>query len=170
MTAWTPTSVPYDIHTGRELDFMLTRAKPFAHFSDVYPPEPDEEVIPQGAFAPYVANGTFEMCAFVELLPEPLAQSTPQIRGSVHVFYARPDETWRFDAFIALITAADTLGWSEEFERREGTLLGYSAKENDAHIERMLRSPRAKNFPWLRRLLEQRNSPVGTSNQRLERP
>ena len=98
MTSWFPLEVPYDIHTNRELDFMLTRGKPLAHFSDAYPPEPDEEVIPRAAFSPYVANGTFEMRAFVEFRSEPPPPQSPDIRGALHVFYARPHEAWRIDA------------------------------------------------------------------------
>ena len=158
MTGRTPTAVPYEIHTGRELEFMLSRGKPLAHFSEIYPPEPDEEIIPRNTFAPYVANGAIEMCAFVQLLREPRPDGAPEIRGSLHVFYALPQETWRIDAFIALINAAEHDGWSEDFERREGTLLGYSSAENDTHLEHLLRSPHASHFPWLRRLLAQRQS------------
>jgi hypothetical protein len=149
---------------------MLTRGKPLAHFSEIYPPEPDEEIIPQAAFASYVANGTFEMCVFVNLLTEPAPQGAPQMRGTLHVFYSRLEETWRIDAFIALIMAADVVGWSDEFERREGTLLGYSPEENDAHIEHLLRAPHASDFPWLRRLLAQQHRTDGPTNNRLERP
>jgi len=170
MTGWTPPAVPYEIHTGRELEFMLTRGKPLAPFSVIYPPEPDESIIPQRAFAPHVANGTFETCAFVRLHTGPPPERAPQMRGALHIFYALPRETWRIDAFIALLNATERDGWSEDFERREGTLLGYTSAENDAHIEHMVRAPDALRFPWLRRLLEQRQSTIGTSNQRLERP
>jgi hypothetical protein len=170
MTGWTPTSVPYEIHTDRELEFMLNRGKPLAHFSEIYPPEPAEEIIPRRTFAPYVSNGTIEMCAFVQLLREPPPDGTPEMRGSLHVLYALPRETWRIDAYIALIEAAERDGWSEDFERREGSLLGYSAAENDAHIEHLLRSPHASHFPWLRRLLAQRQAVGDTANPRSERP
>jgi hypothetical protein len=164
ITSWTPTAVPYEIHTGRELEFMLTRGKPLAHFSEAYPPDPVEEIIPRRAFAPYVANGTFETCVFVRLLNGPPPQRAPHVRGALHVFYAPPHETWRIDAFIALMDAADNQGWSEEFERREGSLLGYSKEENDAHIEHQLRSPHASHFPWLRRLIAEREGTGVTSN------
>jgi hypothetical protein len=164
MTSWTPSAVPYEIHTGRELEFMLSRGKPLAHFSEVYPPEPVEEIIPRRAFAPYVSNGTFETCVFVRLLNCLPPQRAPHVRGTLHVFYALPHETWRIEDFIALMNAADSQGWSENFERREGLLLGYSTEENDAHIEHQLRSPHASDFPWLKRLIAERERPGGTSN------
>jgi hypothetical protein len=161
--------LPYDIHTGRELEFMLNRSKPLAHFSDYYPPEPNEEIIPQHAFAPFVSSGLFEMRAFVKLLREPPPKQAPHVRGALHVFYAHAPESWRIDAFIELLDTSETQGWSEEFERREGTLLGYTPAQNDAHIERMLASAHASNFPWLRRILEQRRRSDGSSNNPLER-
>jgi hypothetical protein len=156
MKRWTPFDLPYEVHTGRELEFMLRRRKPLAHFSEIYPPEPDEEIIPQLAFAPYVANGTFEMCAFVELCAEAPTPRAPQARGAIHVFYARPAETWRIEAYIAMMRAASKAGWSEGFERLEGHLLGYSEGETDAHVEHLLEAPHAADFPWLRRLLSKR--------------
>jgi hypothetical protein len=153
MTGWTPFDVPYDVHTTRELEFMLTRGKPLAHFSEPYPPEPDEEFIPQAAFAPYVADGTFELRAFVTLEPR---ADRPEIRGAIHVFYARPAEAWRVDAYIAMMNAAARSGWSEGFERLEGFLLGYTDAQTDAHIEHLLKAPHARDFPWLRRLLSER--------------
>jgi hypothetical protein len=157
MKRWTPFDVPYDIHTDRELEFMLMRGKPLSHFSDAYPPEPDEQIIPRAAFAPHVANGTFEMRVFVEPLTKSPAPQTPQVRGTIHVFYARPHEAWRVDAYIAMMAAAAKAGWSEGFERLQGSLLGYTEAQNDAHIEHLLRAPHAVDFPWLRRMLtEQR--------------
>ena len=164
-----PTDVPYEIHTGRELEFMLNRGKPLAHFSDYYPPEPDEDIVPQRAFAPFVSSGLFEMRAVVRLLTGPPPKRAPYVRGALHIFYAPPRESWRVDAFLELLDASDRHGWSEEFERREGTLLGYSPAQNDAHIERMLKSPHALDFPWLRRLLKQRQASSGTSGNPLER-
>jgi hypothetical protein len=156
MTSCTPFDLPYELHTNRELEFMLTRGKPLAHFSDAYPPEPDEEIIPQKAFGPYVADGTFEMRAFVELVKESPQPRAPQMRGSLHVFYARSSESWRIDAFIAMMAVAAQAGWSEGFERLEGRLLGYSDSQTDAHIEHLLQSPHARDFPWLRRLRAER--------------
>jgi len=157
MTDWSPFDVPYELHTNRELEFMLSRAKPLAHFSGGHPYEPDDELIPRADFAPYVADGTFEHREFVLLESGPPPPRAPQIRGGIHVFYARPSEAWRIDAFIAMITIAQTTGWSEGFERLEGLLLGYSESQCDAHIEKSLRAPHAGDFPWVRRLIAERN-------------
>jgi hypothetical protein len=152
---WSPFDVPYDLHTNRELEFMLARGKPLAHFYDTYPPEPDEEVIPRSAFAAHVANGTFETCEFVELLEAQLPHA-PQVRGTIHVLYARKSELWRIDAYIRMKAEGDKKGWSERLERLQGKLLGYSDLENDAHIEHLLSSPHAGDFPWLRPLVQER--------------
>jgi hypothetical protein len=146
-----PDALPYEIHTNRELEFMLHRGKPLAHFSDAYPPEPDEEIIPAQAFAPYVADGTFEKREFVELLRGPPPAAAPQTRGTLHVFYAPARHAWRIDAFIMMMAASAKSGWSEGFERLEGALLGYEEWQTDVHLERLRASPRAKNFYWLRR-------------------
>ena len=135
---------------------MLTRGKPLAVFADAYPPVPPEEIIPRKAFAPYVANGSFEMRVYVQPLREPPPPEFPGVRGAIHVLYARKSESWRIDAYIAMWAAADKSGWNHGFERLEGTLLGYTEWENDAHIEQALRSPHARNFPWLRRLADER--------------
>jgi hypothetical protein len=58
---------------------MLARVKPLAHFSDCYPPEPSEEIIPGDAFAPYVQSGQFVERLFVSL--EEHDTSVPAIRG-----------------------------------------------------------------------------------------
>ena len=76
-------TLPYDVHTNRELEFMLDRGKPLAHFYDAYPAEPDEEIFPEEAFAPYVENGKFVMREFVEPLPEP-PKGHPHVRGVRH--------------------------------------------------------------------------------------
>jgi hypothetical protein len=156
MKCWSPFDVPYEVHTDRELQLMLSRGKPLAHFSEAYPPEPAEEVIPRAAFAPHVADGTFEMREFVELRRGPPIPRALQVRGSLHVFYARPDQAWRIEAYIAMLSAAARAGWSEGFERLQGFLLGYSEAETDAHIEHLLEAPHARDFPWLVSLLADR--------------
>jgi hypothetical protein len=136
-----PDALPYTLHTNRELEFMLTRGKPLAHFSDAYPSEPDEAIVPEQAFAPYVASGTFEKRVFVELLDEPPPATAPHLRGTLHVLYAPPRHAWRIDAFIMMLAAAAKAGWSEGFERLEGTLLGYEEWQTDAHLERLRAGP-----------------------------
>lgn len=146
-----PAVLPYEVHTNRELEFMLDRGKPLAHFCDVYPSETNDVVIPEHAFAPYVTNGTFEKRVFVELRHEPPPASAPHVRGTLHVFYAPPRHAWRIDAYIMMLAAAAKSGWSEGFERLEGSLLGYEEWQTDAHLERLRASAHAKRFHWLRR-------------------
>jgi len=108
--------------------------KPLAVFADAYPPVPSEEIIPRKAFAPYVASGTFDVRVYVEPLREPPPPGFPHARGIIRFLYARTSESWRIDAYIAMLAAAERSGWSQEFERLEGTLLGYEEWQNDAHI------------------------------------
>jgi hypothetical protein len=129
----------YEIHTNRELEFMLRRGKPLAHFVDDHPAEPNEDIIPEGAFEPYVQSGKFVKRDYAEL---------GRLR---HLFYALPAEEWRIDAFIAMLSVAAKTGWSEGFERLEGKLLGYEDWQTDIHLERLRAGPHAVKFPWLRR-------------------
>ena len=141
----------HELHTGRELEFMLERGKPLAHFSDAYPSEPDEEIVPELAFGVHVRDGKFVKREFVEPLRGPPPQGHPHIRGIRHVLYAKPAEAWRIDAYIMMLTDAAKAGWSEEFERLEGSLLGYEDWQTDLHLERLRVGPHAKRFHWLRK-------------------
>lgn len=48
------------------------------------------------------------------------------------IYYALPDEEWRIDAMIELMSGT---GWTLADERREGELLGYTDLQNDFWIE-----------------------------------
>lgn len=144
--------LPYTIHTGRELELMLAGVKPLAVFCDSYPEEPCEEIIPENAFKPYVEAGNFEKREFVEVLDNPPPATHCYIKGHRYVIYSTPEENWRIDAYIEMRAQSRILGWSEEFERREGFLLGYEDWQTDAWIDSLLRRPQAKNVPWLQRL------------------
>jgi hypothetical protein len=143
--------LPYELHTNRELEFMLGRGKPLAHFSDVYPSEPDEEIVPEMAFCPHVKQGRFVKREFVEPLLGPPPQDRPHVRGIRHVFYAQSAEAWRIDAYIMMLAASAKAGWNEGFERLEGSLLGYEEWQTDLHLERLRVGPHAKKFHWLRK-------------------
>ena len=139
---------PYELHTNRELEFMLSRGKPFAHFSDAYPAEPCEDIIPEEAFAAYVASGLIEKREFV--VPCAAPPGHPQVRGVRHVLYARAPEAWRIDAWILIVFAAEKTGWNEGFERLEGALLGYEEWQTDIHIERLRQDPKIrKMWRWV---------------------
>lgn len=140
----------YDVHTNRELEFMLRRGKPLAHFSDAYPAVPDEEIFPEEAFSRYVESGRFVKREFVEPLREPPPKDFPHVRGIRHLLYARASEEWRIDAYIMMMAAAGRAGWSEGFERLQGSLLGYEEWQTDKHLERLRANSHAKDFHWLR--------------------
>lgn len=132
--------LPYKIHTNRELTLMLAGSKPLAAFVEDYPRVTVQEVIPEAAFEPYVLSGRFVKR---EKLYPGLEDGGPQRDGprrSIRrVLYARKDEAWRIDAYLLLHEVAVYSGWSEGFERMEGTLLGYEQWQNDAYI-RMMRA------------------------------
>jgi hypothetical protein len=130
---------------------MLSRRKPLAHFSDAYPADPNEEIFPELAFAPYVANGTFEARDYVELLAGPPLKDFPEVKGIRHLFFAPPHEAWRIDAYLVMMMASKRSGWSEGFERLEGLLLGYTNAEIDAWLEHLRRLPEIHRVNWLRR-------------------
>ena len=122
--------LPYKIHTNRELLLMLSGAKPLAVFSDDVPDNEEIELIPEESFSPYVQEGRFvkrEFRYFIGLV---------NIRT---VLYALKEEAWRIDAWLLMRKTADKAGWSEGFERMEGSLLGYEDWQNDIHIELMYR-------------------------------
>jgi hypothetical protein len=143
-------SPPYTVHTGQELELMLVGTKPLAHFYDVHPQEPCEDIIPVEAFAPYVTQGRFSERSYVELLQDPPPKGHEHVRGILHVFYALQSEEWRIDEYIQLQAESAKSGWSEAFERRQGALLGYEPWQCDAHMEALRASPVSCNWYWLR--------------------
>jgi len=146
--------VSYEIHTNRELEFMLNRGKPLAVFYDAYPPLPCEEIVPRKAFAPYVSSGKFDLRIYVEPLTEPPPSRAPWVKGIIYFLYAKRSESWRIDAYIAMLNAAARSGWNDGFERLQGSLLGYLDWQNEAHIAGMLKEPQASQWPWVRELRE----------------
>jgi hypothetical protein len=133
---WLPLDdLPYKVHTGRELALMLEGKKPLAYFSGQYPPNPDVEEIPERLFDPYVAARRF---AKRECVTSALGHTTRI------VMYALPHQEWRIDAMILLLETAAKSGWSEGFERVQGSLLAYEDWQNDIFIERIFRANNVK--------------------------
>ncbi|CAM4069018.1 hypothetical protein [Roseateles saccharophilus] len=145
-------ALPYDLHSGRELELMLLGVKPLASFTDEYPADPCEEIIPEAAFRPHVQSGKLEQREYVELLVGTPPQSRPDLKGFRCMLYSLPGESWRMDAYIEMKARARVSGWSEELERLEGSLLGYEDWQTDAWIDMLLARPQAKHVPWLARL------------------
>jgi hypothetical protein len=128
LRSWRVTDeLPYKVHTNRELWLMLKGEKPLAVFSERLPSNPDFELIPERFFAPHVEKGLF--LVFEGAITDARGAQTR------FVFYAKKGEEWRIEAYMLLKRTAIFSGWSEGFERMEGSLLGYEDWQNDAYIE-----------------------------------
>lgn len=109
---------PYLVHTGFELPLMLEARKPFAVLSgeegfDWFETE-------RNYFKPHVEDGR-------------VVEHVNALHGSgrtfLTVYYALPGEEWRFKAYDDLMNGPRP--WTEEMERRQGHLLGYTQEECD---------------------------------------
>jgi hypothetical protein len=118
--------LPYKVHANRELILMLMGKKPLAVFSEVVPEDIGLDLIPERYFAKYVDCGRFIKREAFLCLEERTIRT---------VFYAFPEESWRIDAYLLMKKLVGKVGWSEGFERMEGSLLGYDDWQNDAYIE-----------------------------------
>jgi len=118
------------IHTGRELELMLAAKKPLACFSEAERCLPNEDIIPEVSFSPYVQEGILERLEF-DL--DSLVPDREGIRNKIkYVLFALPGETWRAVAMRLLLTQYSLSGqWNETCERIEGKLLGYTDDENE---------------------------------------
>src|SRR3954454_9040853 len=119
----------YELHTNRELEFMIKGIKPLAWFSDTIFDdhdiwEPDEEFERQVELGSFVKHEVREF-------REPYTFNGYLIKGKWHRFYALKDEAWRIPAFILLKKLIDKHPWSDALERLEGSLLGYTDEQND---------------------------------------
>lgn len=145
LSSWSDlTQLPYTIHTRRELIMMLRGEKPFAAFMDSFPSFAEFEIIPESRFAPYVESGLF-------IKKEYLVDEGTE-RQARRVLYAARGEEWRIEAAMQLWKTAETTGWSEEFERREGMLYGYEDWQTDAWIAFQLGRSHPRPFPWIEKL------------------
>jgi hypothetical protein len=132
--AWHPTdALPYKVHTNRELLLMLAGTKPMAAFVDDRPGEPQYEVVPERQFDPYVRSGRFVKREQID------ASGRGEGRPCRHVLYATPQEAWRMEAYLLMWRTFEKSGWSEGFERMQGSLLGYEDWQNDVYIEMIYR-------------------------------
>lgn len=117
-------------HEGRELDLMLSSAKPLAMFCDVGPAGSEGWDYPEARFAPHVAAG--------RLVMREVCQTLSDGRGNVrHLYYALPTEAWRLDAAHALNEATFAPGDPAAHEAcaRLGRLLGYRETEIRAFLD-----------------------------------
>ena len=122
-------------HTNRELELMLAGRKPLAIFFEEMSLLPDEEIIPEKRFLPYVANGTFTRGETV--VSGPFSHKLNRNTQIKIVLFARAEEDWRINAMILLKQQhAKTMVWNETCERIESALLGYSEEEIDAWCQK----------------------------------
>jgi hypothetical protein len=125
-------TLPYTLHTNRELGMMLTRAKPLAVFVDGEGCFPEVFGRYLRLFDRHVVNGRIIR----------RDHFSPPIEGRGytlhHIYFALPGEQWRIDEMIELKSSPR---WSREHERREGQLLGYEDWMNDHFLDRFYPKP-----------------------------
>ena len=114
-------SVPYLIHTNRELGLMLQGVKPLARFSYVKGRFPDAVLRYIRMFDRHVEAGRIvRRDEFID----------DKDFGVLHyVYFALPGEEWRIGAMHALVTGRGK--WTRAHEREEGELLGYTHEQNN---------------------------------------
>lgn len=125
-------------HQGKELELMLAGKKHLAAFSDVIPENGiiSEEIIPENAFAPYVASGQiFRFCE------EYISSDNSKIRN---VFFTTASNEWRAKAYFWLLqeALAKRRPFDDAYEYAIGRLLGYAEDDILDFIEhqRLFRS------------------------------
>ncbi|WP_379488021.1 hypothetical protein [Novosphingobium soli] len=125
-------TLPYTLHTNRELGLMLARRKPLAVFVDGKGHFPASVERYLRLFCRHVADGRFIR----------RDHFSPPIEGRNyplhHIYFALPGEQWRIDEMIEL---KSSLCWSRDHERREGELLGYEDWMNDHFLDRFYPKP-----------------------------
>lgn len=139
---WSPGngSLPYRLHTGRELLMMRSGDKPLSVFTGRIPADDSFIEIPEHLFDVYVEDGTLIKREIREMQDRPVRG----IDGHRVVLYARKGEEWRLDAYALIRSLGNRIGWSEALIRLEGTLLGYQDWQNDAYIAQMKASELAR--------------------------
>jgi hypothetical protein len=108
-------TLPYVLHTNRELGLMLSGNKPLAMFAD------RKDCFPE------VVSRYLRMFDRQVTLGK-LVRRDCYVGPIHHIYFALPREAWRIDEMIELKSIE---GWSELHERREGELLGYEDWMND---------------------------------------
>ncbi|HWI86596.1 MAG TPA: hypothetical protein VNT42_09795 [Sphingomonas sp.] len=121
-------SLPYVIHTNRELGLMLMGTKPLAMFRYIDGYEVDCVLRYLRMFDRHVAAGRFTKQ--VKVSPLQLLNG----RLDHQIFYTLPNEDWRVQAMLELLALPGA--WSGERERRFGMLLGYEDWQNDVWLDR----------------------------------
>ena len=109
---------------------MLEKKKPLAMFADEVSALPNEDIVPESKFEPYVEDGSIIRKEFEE--PGEYIPALGRVAIIKRVFFALKGEEWRIEAMQLLHQQFTKTGqWNETCERIEGRLLGYSEIEND---------------------------------------
>ena len=123
-------SLPYRVHTNRELGLMLAGTKPLASFCEHDGCWPEVLLRYFRLFDRQVSAGR-------------LARHDHHFADhgqALHrVQFALPGETWRFQAMIELWSEPGP--WTQARERREGELLGYADWMNDYWLHNLWGKP-----------------------------
>ena len=114
------------LHDGKELELLLSDAKPLAAFS-FYQGADEIEILGRQDFASAVELG--QLLRFDKLTPFDDA-------FVCHILFVRPQEAWRAPAYMQLIDFMYRRSWCAHLEWIQGSLLGYSDKENSDHIRK----------------------------------
>ena len=118
-------SLPYTVHTNRELGLLLSGDKKFAQFHDRKDMFPDALGRYLRLFDRHVEEGSL-------LRRDHVYRPEQSAKIEMHrIMFALPDEEWRFEAFLDLW---DETTWGPAQERREGELYGYEDWMNDHWI------------------------------------
>ena len=131
-------SLGYQIHTNRELGMMLRREKPLAVFCDIEDAQPESVRRYLRMFDRHVLSGKFVKREHREPFD---FRGRP--RTVLTILYALPDEAWRIDEMMKLRQQMHYQRWTEQHERHEGMLLGYTDAQNDAWIARKVKETRS---------------------------
>jgi hypothetical protein len=120
-------TVPYLVHTNRELGLMLRGVKPMAVFGWVEGYEVDFVMRYLRMFDRHVSERRFRK--HKRSYPAP---GLPHL-SVFTVFYTLPSEEWRVGEYEALLSLRGK--WTPSRERRLGELLGYEDWQNDFHLK-----------------------------------
>jgi hypothetical protein len=111
---------------------MVAGKKSLAMFYAEVGELPDEELIPENRFTPYVRSGDF-----VRGETTVVGAYHPRLKRNVevkYVFYALRQEAWRIPAMILVLNQQLKVRMpSEAMDRITGALLGYTEEEIDAY-------------------------------------
>ena len=108
---------------------MLRAVKPLAYFADMAGHEPECVVRYYRLFDRHVVAG--------RLIKREVIEQEPRLPTQFcrRVLYSLPEQEWRIDAMLALVSLAGA--WTRNRERRFGELLGYEEWQIDywlAHL------------------------------------